>query len=335
MPGQVAACLLLFLEEEDAFWMMGAVIEDLLPASYFSTTLLGVQTDQRVLRQLIVQYLPRLDKLLQEHDIGEARWGSETQLAEARGCRPARVPSLLRAVPRTVPHHAALVPHGLRQRGAHPAAAAHLGPVLLRGLPGAVPDHTGHAAPPGARGRAVQHEGARVHSWPGPCSANPAPCPAQEEELIQSENSASIFNTLSDIPSQMDDAELLLGEAMRLAGSLTAVAVETQRRKHLAYLIADQGQLLGTGTTSNLSQVGPQHGLSRGFPPPWGEPALGCSESQRPDLGLGGCETEPRASSQPARSWARVWPLTPNSLPTGCAAQDAAQEVRHQLPAVR
>lgn len=52
-------------------WMMCALIEDLLPPSYFSSTLLGVQTDQRVLRQLIVQYLPALDRLLQEHDIGE------------------------------------------------------------------------------------------------------------------------------------------------------------------------------------------------------------------------------------------------------------------------
>lgn len=69
---QVAASLLLFLEEEDAFWMMCAIIEELVPASYFSTTLMGVQTDQRVLRQLIVQYLPRLDKLLQEHDIGKS-----------------------------------------------------------------------------------------------------------------------------------------------------------------------------------------------------------------------------------------------------------------------
>lgn len=86
---------------------------------------------------------------------------------------------------------------------------------------------------------------------------NSFPCLAQEEELIQSENSASIFNTLSDIPSQIEDAELLLGEAMRLAGSLTDVAVETQRRKHLAYLIADQGQLLGTSAATNLSQVGP------------------------------------------------------------------------------
>lgn len=83
-----------------------------------------------------------------------------------------------------------------------------------------------------------------------------SPTPPQEEELIQSENSASIFNTLSDIPAQMEDAELLLGEAMRLAGSLTDVAVETQRRKHLAYLIADQGQTMGTSATTNLSQVG-------------------------------------------------------------------------------
>lgn len=65
------ASLLLFLEEEDAFWMMCAIIEDLVPASYFSTTLMGVQTDQRVLRHLIVQYLPQLDKILQEHDIGK------------------------------------------------------------------------------------------------------------------------------------------------------------------------------------------------------------------------------------------------------------------------
>lgn len=79
-PGQVAACLLLFLEEEDAFWMMCAIIEDLLPASYFSTTLLGVQTDQRVLRHLIVQYLPRLDKLLQEHDIGKGHPSSSLGL---------------------------------------------------------------------------------------------------------------------------------------------------------------------------------------------------------------------------------------------------------------
>ena len=68
---------MLFLEEEDVLWMMCALIEDLLPPSYFSSTLLGVQTDQRVLRQLIVQYLPALDRLLQEHDIGKGRQGRD------------------------------------------------------------------------------------------------------------------------------------------------------------------------------------------------------------------------------------------------------------------
>lgn len=191
--------------------MMCAIIEDLLPASYFSTTLLGVQTDQRVLRHLIVQYLPRLDKLLQEHDIGETwlppspkvqgsqggsanseLWGFEA--AEPDGQAVGRgscglccscllyadpfpspplccslgagwllprmfsvghslvpAPVALVSVGRAVPDHTALVPDGLRQRGAHQTAAAHLGPVFLRGLPGVVPDDPGHAVPQGAR----------------------------------------------------------------------------------------------------------------------------------------------------------------------------------------
>ncbi|EDM15740.1 RUN and TBC1 domain containing 3 [Rattus norvegicus] len=192
--GMVAACLLLFLEEEDAFWMMCAIIEDLLPASYFSTTLLGVQTDQRVLRHLIVQYLPRLDKLLQEHDI-------ELSLITLHWFLTAF------------------------------ASVVHIR-LLLR-----IWD-------------LFFYEGSLVLF-----QTTLGMLRLKEEELIQSENSASIFNTLSDIPAQMDDAELLLGEAMQLAGSLTDVAVETQRRKHLAYLIADQGQTLGTSTTTSLSQV--------------------------------------------------------------------------------
>nr|XP_008517996.1 PREDICTED: small G protein signaling modulator 3 isoform X2 [Equus przewalskii] len=191
---QVAACLLLFLEEEDAFWMMCAIIEDLLPASYFSTTLLGVQTDQRVLRHLIVQYLPRLDKLLQEHDI-------ELSLITLHWFLTAF------------------------------ASVVHIR-LLLR------------------LWDLFFYEGSLVLF-----QTTLGMLRLKEEELIQSENSASIFNTLSDIPSQIQDAELLLGEAMQLAGCLTDVAVETQRRKHLAYLIADQGPLLGTSATTSLSQV--------------------------------------------------------------------------------
>ncbi|XP_059968323.1 small G protein signaling modulator 3 isoform X7 [Mesoplodon densirostris] len=191
---QVAACLLLFLEEEDAFWMMCTIIEDLLPASYFSTTLLGVQTDQRLLRHLIVQYLPRLDRLLQEHDI-------ELSLITLHWFLTAF------------------------------ASVVHIR-LLLR------------------LWDLFFYEGSLVLF-----QTTLGMLRLKEEELIQSENSASIFNTLSDIPSQMEDADLLLGEAMRLAGSLTDVAVESQRRKHLAYLLADQGQLLGASPTASLSQV--------------------------------------------------------------------------------
>nr|XP_058937043.1 small G protein signaling modulator 3 isoform X3 [Kogia breviceps] len=192
--GMVAACLLLFLEEEDAFWMMCTIIEDLLPASYFSTTLLGVQTDQRLLRHLIVQYLPRLDRLLQEHDI-------ELSLITLHWFLTAF------------------------------ASVVHVR-LLLR------------------LWDLFFYEGSLVLF-----QTTLGMLRLKEEELIQSENSASIFNTLSDIPSQMEDADLLLGEAMRLAGSLTDVAVESQRRKHLAYLLADQGQLLGASPTASLSQV--------------------------------------------------------------------------------
>ncbi|XP_036614721.1 small G protein signaling modulator 3 isoform X1 [Trichosurus vulpecula] len=192
--GMVAACLLLFLEEDDAFWMMCAIIEDLVPAAYFGTTLMGVQMDQRVLRHLIVQYLPQLDALLLEHDI-------ELSLITVHWFLTAF------------------------------ASVVHM-KLLLR-----IWD-------------LFFYQGSLVLF-----QITLGMLRMKEEELIQSENSASIFNTLSDIPSQMEDVEVLLAEAMRLAGSLTHVAVETQRRKHLAYLLADQGQLLGPGATGNLTKV--------------------------------------------------------------------------------
>uniref|UniRef100_A0A8C5QMM9 Small G protein signaling modulator 3 n=1 Tax=Leptobrachium leishanense TaxID=445787 RepID=A0A8C5QMM9_9ANUR len=185
--GMVAACLLLFLEEEDTFWMMCAIVEDLVPASYFSTTLLGVQTDQRVLRHLIVQYLPRLDKLLQEHDI-------ELSLITLHWFLTAF------------------------------ASVVHI-KLLLR------------------LWDVFFYQGSLVLF-----QTTLGMLKIKEEELIQSENSASIFNTLSDIPSQIEDADVLLREAIMVAGNLTELVIETQRRKHLAYLIADQGQLLNSTT---------------------------------------------------------------------------------------
>lgn len=76
----------------------------------------------------------------------------------------------------------------------------------------------------------------------------------QEEELISSENSASIFNTLSDLPSQLKDPSAVLGEAMRLAGTLSQETLEAHRHKHLAYILNEQTQL-NNGNNSNLNKV--------------------------------------------------------------------------------
>lgn len=86
----IASILLLLLEEEDAFWLLCAIVEDLLPASYYTPSLIGkcfkilalkrvdnsvfnfvagAQADQRVLRQLLVNFLPSVDTLLRDHDI--------------------------------------------------------------------------------------------------------------------------------------------------------------------------------------------------------------------------------------------------------------------------
>lgn len=85
------------------------------------------------------------------------------------------------------------------------------------------------------------------------------PLHSQEEELISSENSASIFNTLSDLPSQLRDGAELLGEAMRLAGTLSQDTLEAQRHKHLAYILSEQSQLNNGNSVplnANLNKVG-------------------------------------------------------------------------------
>lgn len=74
----------------------------------------------------------------------------------------------------------------------------------------------------------------------------------QEPDLRVLENSAQIFNALSDIPGEVDDVDKLFEVAFQIAGSLTDMALETHRRKHLAYLMADQGALLNPENAKNL-----------------------------------------------------------------------------------
>ncbi|XP_007639020.1 TBC1 domain family member 2A isoform X3 [Cricetulus griseus] len=67
---RLAAIALLVLEdEESAFWCLVAIVETILPAEYYSKTLTASQVDQRVLRDLLSEKLPRLTAHLRQHHI--------------------------------------------------------------------------------------------------------------------------------------------------------------------------------------------------------------------------------------------------------------------------
>jgi hypothetical protein len=66
-----------------------------------------------------------------------------------------------------------------------------------------------------------------------------------ESELKVLENSAQIFNALSDIPGDVIDVDQLLEVSLEVSKLLSNSLIETHRRRHLAYLMADQGGLVG------------------------------------------------------------------------------------------
>ena len=56
----VAAGLLLHLDEEQAYWMLCALIENILHPDYYSAGMLGMLADQQVLSTLLAERLPEL-----------------------------------------------------------------------------------------------------------------------------------------------------------------------------------------------------------------------------------------------------------------------------------
>ncbi|KAL7288961.1 hypothetical protein TKK_0016922 [Trichogramma kaykai] len=182
--GTIAASLLLLLEEEDAFWLMATIVEDLLPASYYSSTLIGIRADQRVLRTIVTNVLPDVDQILVQHDI-------ELSLISLNWFL-----TLF-------------------------ASVVHM-KILLRIWDLFLCD-----------GSIVLFQIAA------------AMLKIKESDLKALENSAQIFNALSDIPGDITDADQLLGVALEISGTFTEALVDTHRRRHLAYLMADQGGLVG------------------------------------------------------------------------------------------
>ncbi|XP_037091699.1 small G protein signaling modulator 3 homolog [Pollicipes pollicipes] len=187
--GVIVASLLLFLEEEDVFWLTSAVVEDLLPASYYSSTLIGIQADQRVLSALIATYLPDLNALLEQHDIELSLITLNWFLTVFASVLHVRI--LLRVWDLFFYHGAIVI------------FQVALGMLRMR-----------------------------------------------ESELCKLDNSADIFNALSDIPGTIDDVEALLEVSFHVSSSLTEVVVESHRRRHLALVMTDQGALSGSPSRS-------------------------------------------------------------------------------------
>ncbi|KAF9134086.1 TBC1 domain member 8B [Mortierella sp. 14UC] len=65
----LTSVLLLHLKEEDAFWVLTTICEQLLPDYYSKSFLIGVQLDQKVFAHLVQQTLPRIALHFQEIDL--------------------------------------------------------------------------------------------------------------------------------------------------------------------------------------------------------------------------------------------------------------------------
>nr|KAG5694202.1 hypothetical protein BaRGS_027178 [Batillaria attramentaria] len=66
---RLAAISLLFLSEEDAFWCLEAVVEHIMPKDYYTKTLAAAQADQRVLKELVAEKLPKLHAHFEQYEV--------------------------------------------------------------------------------------------------------------------------------------------------------------------------------------------------------------------------------------------------------------------------
>lgn len=66
---RLAAIALLYLDQEDAFWCLIAIVEVFMPRDYYTKTLLGSQVDQRVFKDLMSEKLPRLHAHFEQNKV--------------------------------------------------------------------------------------------------------------------------------------------------------------------------------------------------------------------------------------------------------------------------
>ncbi|CAL8356174.1 unnamed protein product [Lota lota] len=66
---RLVAIALLYLDQEEAFWCLIAIVEVFMPRDYYTKTLLGSQVDQRVLKDLMSEKLPRLHAHFEQYKV--------------------------------------------------------------------------------------------------------------------------------------------------------------------------------------------------------------------------------------------------------------------------
>ena len=65
----LAGMMLLFMNEEDTFWLLATVIEKLLPSDYYTKSMIGIYVDQYVLAEMVKTYLPQVHKKLEDNQL--------------------------------------------------------------------------------------------------------------------------------------------------------------------------------------------------------------------------------------------------------------------------
>ncbi|GJN87163.1 hypothetical protein Rhopal_000108-T1 [Rhodotorula paludigena] len=69
MNNLVATLLLTHPTEEDAFWVLVCIIENILPSDYYTSLLLVSRADQQVLQDLVARIMPKVAAHLEEHGV--------------------------------------------------------------------------------------------------------------------------------------------------------------------------------------------------------------------------------------------------------------------------
>ena len=65
----LTATFLLFMSEEDSFWLLNSMCESILPLNYYTPKLLDLHLDVRVLLRLVQAKLPKVQMILEENRI--------------------------------------------------------------------------------------------------------------------------------------------------------------------------------------------------------------------------------------------------------------------------